>query len=637
MKIIKRIYIYLVAFISFEVTVWAIIGLVRSIFDTSSIGNNTSALAQALSMIVVGGIVFWVHWRLAQKDAVEDPQERLSLIRAIFLYGVWASLIAPMAQNLLSLIYRGLSAVFKVPLNTYGFAVNQIASDNMIAIVVNGILAIYIFLVLKNHWQKDPDVDAFKSIRRIFRYMWKLYALGLIIAGLHQLLSYLFSSFGAVGFGATRSLIWGLSFLIIGLPLWLNIWQVINQSLKDMGERESLLRQVILYSLTFLGAIFSLVVIGILISEFLQTIIISKVTFINFFSRIEEAVSIGIPAGLAWAYFNGGLKKDRAADPHITRRSGMRRLYIYFLALIGIITTFIGLEMLVVFLADILFGGNRLIGSGWEIQLINIFTLIAIGLPVWLRHWLPMNTEAAEESEEGDHARRSVNRKGYLYILLFIGVIGIMFIAGSLLFLIISTLLGDPPDDLPHFLTQVLGSLVFLVLLAGYHWRQIRADNSISSKSLVAQHAGFPVVILESGDGTFSNHLLAEFKEQVPEMPVVVYSVEKDSIKNVKNAKAVILAASLLTKSSEPLSVWLSEYSGNRVVIPDELEKWLWVGFSSGNADKRIKKAVQLIEKMSEKQTFSSSARSPWVYVLIGLLGLPFLCTLINIIAENAF
>ena len=71
--------------------------------------------------------------------------------------------------------------------------------------------------------------------------------------------------------------------------------------------------------------------------------------------------------------------------------------------------------------------------------------------------------------------------------------------------------------------------------------------------------------------------------------------------------------------------------------MPAVLEKWLWVGLSSGNMDKWIKKAVQATEKMSEKQAFSSPARSPWVYVLIGMFGLPFLCSLISLIMENAF
>ncbi len=637
MKTIRRIYIYLVAFISFEVTAWAIIGLVRSIFDSSSVGGNTSDLAQALSMILVGGIVFWIHWRMAQKDSAGDLKERISAVRAIFFYALWASLLGPIVQNLLALIYRGLSDIFNVSINSYGFAANQINSDNIIAIVVNIVLAFYVFSLMKNHWKRDPDVDAFKTVRRIFRYAWMLYGLGMTFAGIQQLLSYLFGGIGTVGFGASQSLVWGFSYLIIGLPLWIQIWQLIVASLKDSGERESLLRQVILYILTLLGAIFSLIVFGILANEFLQTLLVSKVSFSDFFSRVVDAVAILVPALFTWIYFNTILKQDRAADPHITRRSGMRRLYIYILSFLGILTTFIGLEMLVIFIADILFGDNYLVGNGWINELINIFVLLAIGLPVWLRHWLPMNNEAAEESEAGDHARRSLNRKGYLYILLFLGVIGIMFIVGSLLFLIISTVLGDPPDNLANFLSEVLGSMVFVALLTAYHWQQLRADNSKSSLSLSAQHAEFSVLILDSGDEEFTDRLLKEFEEEVPKMPVSVQAIGNEFEENAESVDAILLRSSFLTKPTKEFSNWLDKFGGTRVVIPDNTDDWVWVGLSGGNEDKWIKNAVQSIEKISEKQTYSPAGRSPWIYVFIGLIGLPLLCGLVSFIAEIAF
>ncbi len=637
MKLIRRIYIYLVTFISFEVTAWAIIGLVRSIFNRSSIGGNATDLAQAISMILVGGIVFWIHWGMAQKDAAENQKERLSTTRAIFFYATWASLTTPVVQNFLALLVRSLSSLFNVTMNTYGFAANQSSSENVIAIFVNLILGAYIFSLVKAHWLKDPAIEAFITTRRIFRYLWKLYGLAMVIMGLSLIISYIFNSFGSIGFGASLSLVWGLSYLIVGLPLWIHIWNVIIESLKDLGERESLLRQIILYTLTLLAALISISVLGILLNEFFQAAFVPKESFKGFYSVIEETLSVGIPSILTWLYFNSILKQDRAADPSITRRSGMRRLYVYILSFFGIATTFAGLIMLVVFLADILFGGDRLIGFGWEKALINIVTFLILGLPVWLMHWLPMNAEAAEESEAGDHARRSLNRKGYLYILLFFGVIGIMFLAGSLLFLIISAILGDPPDDIAHFLAQVLGSLIFVGLLGSYHWQQLREDNLISSKSLIAKHADFSAVILDPGNGRFSELLLEEFKEQIPEMPVMVISGGGKTVAKSPDPDVVVLLASTLSQPTKSLSLWLSEFPGTRIVIPDETENWLWLGTDSGNEEKLIKKAVQAVEKLSEKQVFKTSGRSPWVYLLIGLFGLPLLCGLISFVMEFAF
>ena len=53
MKSIRRLYFYLVAFISIEVVLWGLVSLLRSIVDRS-ISGGVDALAQALALILVG-------------------------------------------------------------------------------------------------------------------------------------------------------------------------------------------------------------------------------------------------------------------------------------------------------------------------------------------------------------------------------------------------------------------------------------------------------------------------------------------------------------------------------------------------------------------------------------------------------
>src|SRR4030095_5267416 len=65
MKSIRRLYFYLVAFISIEVVVWGLIGLLRSIVD-ETVSGGAEALAQALALILVGVPIFLIHWLWAQ-------------------------------------------------------------------------------------------------------------------------------------------------------------------------------------------------------------------------------------------------------------------------------------------------------------------------------------------------------------------------------------------------------------------------------------------------------------------------------------------------------------------------------------------------------------------------------------------
>ena len=49
MKSIRRLYFYLVAFISIEIVLWGLVGLLRSIVD-ETVSGGADALAQALTI-----------------------------------------------------------------------------------------------------------------------------------------------------------------------------------------------------------------------------------------------------------------------------------------------------------------------------------------------------------------------------------------------------------------------------------------------------------------------------------------------------------------------------------------------------------------------------------------------------------
>ena len=51
MKSIRRLYFYLVAFISIEIVLWGLVGLLRSVAN-DTIAGGADALAQALALIL---------------------------------------------------------------------------------------------------------------------------------------------------------------------------------------------------------------------------------------------------------------------------------------------------------------------------------------------------------------------------------------------------------------------------------------------------------------------------------------------------------------------------------------------------------------------------------------------------------
>jgi len=153
MQTIRRLYQYLVAFISLEVVLWGMIELARSAFSDEIIGGGVSQLAGGLSLLLVGVPVFLLHWIPAQRNAAKDNEERSSRIRAIFLYGALLATLIPIVQNVLALINRLWLQIFQLPLWNAILGGSQGWVDNLIAIVMNGLIAGYILYVTRQHWE----------------------------------------------------------------------------------------------------------------------------------------------------------------------------------------------------------------------------------------------------------------------------------------------------------------------------------------------------------------------------------------------------------------------------------------------------------------------------------------------------
>src|SRR5215510_96474 len=153
MKSIRRLYFYLVALISIEVVVWGLVGLLRSIVD-QTISGGADALAQALALILVGVPIFLIHWLWAQRVSARDPEERSATLRAVFLYGILLSTLIPVAQNLLAFINRSFVDVARVDEFRALVGGSQTLADNLIAIIMNGIVAAYFWNILRGEWAK---------------------------------------------------------------------------------------------------------------------------------------------------------------------------------------------------------------------------------------------------------------------------------------------------------------------------------------------------------------------------------------------------------------------------------------------------------------------------------------------------
>jgi hypothetical protein len=314
--------------------------------------------------------------------------------------------------------------------------------------------------------------------------------------------------------------------------------------------------------------------------------------------------------------------------PDTARRAGMRRLFFYILSAIGLGAAFTGLAMLMMFLFD-----RLLIGTAQLTTLTAGLALLATGLPLWLLTWRPMQVEALGEGDAGDHARRSLLRKIYLYLALFAGVVGGMATAVSLLFQLLRALLGQPQANLLDQALRLTSLLLLFIGLGVYHGLTLGRDGKLASDALTARHAAFPVLLFDHGDGTFARDLAAAIQRQAPRLPVTIQPASQPVAKDA-SPKAVLLPADLALDPPEPLRRWLGKYNGSRLAVPRAAAGGAWI--MTGATPSDTNQAALALRALAEGHEIRLKAgTSGWlivVYIAAGLFGLEFLFVLLSLV-----
>ncbi|MGB8980531.1 MAG: DUF5671 domain-containing protein [Anaerolineales bacterium] len=622
MKSIRRLYFYLVAFISIEVVLWGLVGLLRSIVD-DTISGGADALAQALALILVGVPIFLFHWLWMQRAAARDDEEQTATLRAVFFYAILLATLIPVVQNLLSFIDRALiQAAGLGVVRAFSAFRNQTLADNLIAIGMNVIVAAYFWNVLRNEWATLPDRENFTEVRRLYRYIWMLYGLLMTVFGAQQILRFLFYIPGDV-LGALRHevAVNGVALLLVGTPIWVYAWRIIQDSLADSAELGSMLRLGILYLLALGGVITVITTAAMVVNSSVTWLLGADWTFQYFIQQIGGPISIGVPLGLVWAYYGHWLNRHIAAVGDEVRQAGMKRLYNYILALIGLVVAFIGVATLFSFIIDMVTGSGILMTESRRGSLASSISSLIVGLPLWLVMWRPMQSQALAQGEMGDHARRSLIRKAYLYLVLFGSVIGGMATAVGLVYQLIRVVLtGETGSNFVNDLLNTLQLLFLFAVLLLYHLKVLRQDGTSTADALAEKQSQYSVLIVDSGDG-FVEAVKAALMKSGSKIQVTVASPD---VKPEGKFHAILLDGGLAMDAP----AWIRAFDGRRIVVQNEAKGIVWT-------DDPVQ-AAQSVQQLAEGQEIRRPKKggSPWmiiVYLFAGFFGFLLLIMLLSL------
>ncbi|MDP2994234.1 MAG: DUF5671 domain-containing protein, partial [Anaerolineales bacterium] len=321
-----------------------------------------------------------------------------------------------------------------------------------------------------------------------------------------------------------------------------------------------------------------------------------------------------------------------------------------------------GLRMVLAFVVDALLGGQAW-GGTLRLSLTAALSTLGVGLPLWLLTWRPMQAEALLPGDAGDHARRSLLRKIYLYLALFVSVIGGMISAGSLVYLLLNALLGGSASNVLQGSLKALEILALFVLLGVYHGLTLGKDGKTAGRALAEKHAAFPTLIFDVENGTFGPAMLAAVQKQTPRLPAALQLVNQPVAKETTPSRApsgnrdylsgtgtttsragtgtttqaVILPLTLALDPPESLRMWLVKFNGSRLVVPRAAAGWVWVGSAQADLNQAALVLRQLAEGQEVRQKASVSGWMIFLYVIAGLFGLEALGLLVSLGASLLF
>lgn len=634
MRAIRRLYFYLVTFISLEVVMWSVITLARTLFDASSLNNIGDQIAGGLAFLIVGLPIFLFHWFFIQRDILHDIEERSSRLREIFLYGSYLATLIPIAQNVIALVNRITTNLFNLD-NTFSFVgSDQTVADNLVAIVVLSVVFLYFHSILRKEWAVNIPGNDLPGTRRLFRYAWMLYSLVLVVFSVIFLLQYIFSLPNTLGNSSRELLANGLAIMLIATPLWAYNWQVIQRSISNRDEIQSTLRLVVLYFLALAGIITTLTCAGQVLSVILRAVLEKEPVFSKeILEQIRNALSFGITLGTIWAYFGREWNKTIAVEENPFQRDALRRLYFYILSILGNLAVFIGTMGITQVLIDILF--DDFTGISYYASSISAsLSMLVVGLPVWLHYWPSLQTQASQINDTGDHARRSIIRKSYLYLIVFSLVVGLMSSAGMLLYNLISMLTvetaANPSIDLVHDSSTLIIVVIWLI----YHYFALRGDGKAAQAAITKQHADFPVLLITDDDTELEKLIVEKIQITAPQIPVTIKPV-RELNKNIESGdyQAVIIPANLVTGMDTAIKQAIGSFPGKRIILPVNQEGWVWQGLLRKNRLESAKETARIVRMLAENQPVQTVSNTNNLtilgYVLGGLFAIQLILLLI--------
>jgi hypothetical protein len=495
---VRRLYVYLVAFVSLAAGLAGLSNLVETLARLwlGSVGDGLiggagfgRSVASSAGLLLVATPIFLVHWGLAQSHQ-REAEERDALLRKLFLYAASAIALGGLLINAYLLIEGIAQLAFGLPPAQSSLLPSQWLAWSLLALA-NGAFLAYWYHVLQTDGDYAQEATPGRIIRQLFMLVAGLVGLLVLLWGTASALQTLLRLFvdqmtATAGWGWwPRTL--GSAVAQISIGSWLafsNRAQWHSVVAMQASEGQAALRRFYLYAAVVIGAVATLTPAALVLRELLLMLFGDAGGELTaLLNKLITPISF-VPIGLAiWLWHWRVLSDEANAYGESHQGATVRRIYYYLMAAIGLALTWVGAVQLLHAVIDTLLTTTGSTFGVWHEPLANGLSLLTIGAPIWALHWRTMQHRARLADEAGDDERGALPRKIYLYGVALVGALIILFQLAQVVYRLLLMSMGDPSAAV--FSTETAHKLADCVVAAVFwtvHVLAIRGDSQMDKE-----------------------------------------------------------------------------------------------------------------------------------------------------------
>lgn len=606
---VRRWYIFLVNAVSLQAVTWAIIALLRNLLTVRT-GAPVQSTAFQIAIIIIGLPVFLIHWLWAQKLAAGDVEESRATLRRLYLYGSMAAFLGPFVANAFSLIKAMLTLMLGHSGQLEPFTPGQMIIRTGIALIVLIALWAYHWQILRQEAQSEPEWAQTAAIRRLYIFGLSAAGVTMTVMALVGLLRWLLFQIGRgneIGGLANAGPSAEIARLAVGLVVWMVFWSWAQRLFAgpDEEERASVLRKLYLYLAIFIGVLGFVTQTTLMLAGGLRSLFA-----LPSLGDVRDPLTMALGWVVVWGYHGLALHADAAQAGEAPHQAGVRRLYLYLVAAVGLAAFLIGISGEISVLIRVM--GGFSFGSDLKEQVAWFTAALIAGLPVWLWPWRQAQLGAEADGVDGDAERHSLVRKIYLYFYLFVAAITVLSGAVYLVYQLLSLALGGRTTA--NLLTDLAQALAFSLITAGvwlYHNQILRGDGKRNQAEQVARLGTWRVAVIDTVDGTFGAEVTAQLQAELPGLAISLIRVAEAPEQISPPVAEQLAAASLIVGpwqllagnaegGASPLTAAIRNCAARKLLVPVRTGNWEWAGVDRWSDEALIGQTVHAVKQLAD-------------------------------------